>query len=77
MEFNAFFNLLLNAFLWLAIGGIESGIAAKSTSSRADFAVTIGTTESRINADFLHTPSELLREVVTVTVESPIIAPRE
>ena len=77
MEFNAFFNLLLNAFLWLAIGGIESGIAAKSATTCTDFPITVGTTESRINTNLLHTPTELLCEVVALTIESPLVAPRE
>ena len=77
MEFNAFFNLLLDAFLGLAIGGVESGIAAKSTTPCADFAITIGTAEACIDTNFLHTTTELLREVVAVTIESPLVAPRE
>jgi hypothetical protein len=77
MELNAFLYLLLDALFGIAIGGVESFIAAKSAATCADFAVTIGTAETRVDADFLHASAELLRKVVVVTVETPIIAPRE
>ena len=73
MELNAFFNLLLNTFLRPTIRRIESLVAAKSASSRADFPIPIRTTEARIDADFLHTPPKLLREVVAVAVETAAI----
>ena len=76
MELNAFLNLLPDAFFGLALGGIEGGIAAKSTSARTDFAVAVGATEARVDADFLHAPAELLREVVAVTVETAVITPK-
>ena len=76
MEFNAFFNLLADAFLGLAVGGIESRIAAKGAATCADCPVTVGTTKTCIDADFLHAAPELLREVVTVAVKSSIVAPR-
>ena len=75
MELYAFFDLLSDAFLRLAVGGVESSIAAKSTASRADFSIAIGTTKARVNADFLHPSTKLLREVVVVAVETPIISP--
>jgi hypothetical protein len=76
MKLNTFLNLLLNALFCPTIRRIEGLIAAKSTATRADFPVTIRTTETRVDADFLHTPTKLLREVVAVAVETPIVAPR-
>ena len=77
MELDAFFNLLFDAFLGLAIGRVESGITAKSATTRADFAIPVRTAEACIDADFLHTPAKLLREVAAVAVESPLVAPWE
>ena len=77
MKLDAFLNLLLDGLLRPAIRWVESLVAAKSTAARADFPIAIGTTEARIDADFLHTPTELLREVVAVAVETPVVAPRE
>ena len=76
MELNAFLNLLTDGLLWPTIGRIESLVAAKSASSRADSPIPIRATEARIDADFLHTPAELFREITAVTVESPLVAPR-
>ena len=72
-----FLNLLFDGLFWPTIRRVESLVAAKSAPSRADFAIPIRTTEARVNADFLHTPTKLLREVVAVAVESPIVAPRK
>ena len=76
MELNAFLNLLLDGLLRPTIRWIESLIAAKRTASRADFPISIGAAEARVDADFLHPSAELLREVVAVAVESSIVAPR-
>jgi hypothetical protein len=73
VKLNALLNLLLDGLFWPTIGWVESLVAAKSTTTRADFPVTVGTTEACIDADFLHTPAELLREVVAVTVETAAI----
>ena len=73
MELNAFFNLLLDGLLGPTIGRIESLVAAKSAASRADSPIPIWATEARINADFLHTSAELLREVVAVAVEAAAV----
>ena len=73
MELNAFLNLLLDGFLGSTIRWIESFVAAKSAAARADSPIPIGATEARIDADFLHTPSELLLEVVAVAVETAAI----
>ena len=76
MELNAFLDLLLDGLFWPTIGWVESLIAAKGTATRADFPVTIRTTEARVDADFLHTSAKLLREVVAVAVESSVVTPR-
>lgn len=73
MEFNAFLDLLTDAFLWLAIRRIERRIAAKSAAARADFPVAVRAAEARIDADFLHTPTELPFEVAAVAVETAAI----
>ena len=75
MKFNAFLNLQFDRLLWSTIRRIESLVTAKSAAARADFAIAIGTTEARVDADLLHTPSELLREVVAVAVETPVVTP--
>jgi hypothetical protein len=77
MKFNAFLNLLLDALLWSAIRRIEGLIAAKGTTTCADSPIPIGAAEARVDADFLYTPAELLREVVAVAVETPVVAPWE
>jgi hypothetical protein len=77
VELYTFLNLLLDRLLGPTIRRIESVIAAKSTSPCADFPIAVGATEARVDADFLHTPSELLREVVAVAVETPVVAPRK
>ena len=76
MKFYSFLNLLLDRFLGPTIRWVESLVAAKGTAARADFSIAIGTTEARVDADFLHTSPELLREVVAVAVEPPVVAPR-
>lgn len=73
MELNAFLNLLTDGLLWPTIRRIESLVAAKSASSRADSPIPIGATETRIDADFLHSPTELLLEVVAVAVETTAV----
>ena len=73
MKFYTFLNLLLDRLLGPTIRWVESLVAAKSTSARTDFAVAVGATEARVDADFLHAPAELLREVVAVTVETAAI----
>ena len=75
MERYTFLNLLLDGLLGPTIRWVESLVAAKSTATRADFAIAIGTTEARVDADLLHTSPELLREVVAVAVEPPVVAP--
>jgi hypothetical protein len=77
VKLDAFLNLLLDGLLRPTIRRVESVITAKSASPRADFPIAVGTTEARVDADFLHTPTELLREVVAVAVESPVVAPRK
>jgi hypothetical protein len=77
VELYAFLNLLLDRLLRPTIRRVEGIVAAKSTASHADFSITIGTTEARVDADFLHTTSELFREVVAVAVETPAVAPWE
>ena len=73
MKLNAFLDLLLDGLLRPTIRRVESLVAAKSTSPCADFPIAIGATKACINADFLHTSPELLREVVAVAVETPIV----
>ena len=73
----SFLNLLLDGLLGPTIRWVESLVAAKGTATCADFAIAIRTAEARIDADFLHTPTKLLREVVAVAVETPIVAPRK
>jgi hypothetical protein len=77
VKLNAFLNLLLDGLLRPTIRRVEGIITAKGAPARADFAIAIGTTETRVDADFLHTPTELLREVVAVAVETPVVAPRK
>ena len=77
MKLNTFLNLLLNALFWPTIRRVEGLIAAKSATTCADFAIAIRAAEARVDADFLHTPAKLLREVVAVAVETPIVAPRK
>ena len=76
VEVNAFLDLLLDGLLRLTIRWVESLVAAKRAASRADFTVTVGTTEACIDTNLLHPASELLREVVAVAVESAFVAPR-
>ena len=76
MELDTFLNLLPDGFFRLTIGWIEGRITAKGTATRTDFAVAVGTIEARVDADFLHAPPELLREVVAVAVETAAVAPR-
>lgn len=76
MKLYTFLNLLHDAFLGPTIRRIESCIAAKGTTTRADFAIAVGTAEASVDADFLHAPPELLREVVAVAVETPFVTPR-
>ena len=73
VKLKAFLNLLFDGLLWSTVRRIEGIVAAKSTTSRADFPISIRATEARVDADFLHTTSELLRKVVAVAVESTAI----
>ena len=73
MKCNAFLNLLLDGFLWLAIRRIERCIAAKSATARADFPVAVRAAEACVDADFLHTATELPFEVAAVAVETAVI----
>ena len=75
MKFNAFLNLQFDRLLWSTIRRIEGLIAAKGTTTCADSPIAIGTTEARVDADLLHAPAELLREVVAVAVESAFVSP--
>jgi hypothetical protein len=77
VELYTFLNLLLDRLLGPTIRRVESLVAAKSTAARADFPIVVGATEARVDADLLNTPSELLREVVAVAVETPVVAPRK
>jgi hypothetical protein len=76
VKLNAFLNLLLDGLFRPTIRRVESLIAAKGTSSRADFPISVGTAEARVDADLLHATSELPREVVAIAVESALVAPR-
>ena len=73
MKRNAFLNLLLDGLFRPTIRRVESLVTAKSAPSRADFPIAVGAAEACINADFLHAPTKLLREVVAVAVETPAI----
>ena len=73
VKFNAFLNLLLDGLFLPTIRRIESLVATKRAPSRTDFPIPIRAAEARIDADFLHTPTELLREVVAITVETAAI----
>ena len=73
VEFNAFLNLLTDGLLRPTIGRIESLVAAKSATASADSPIAIRAAEARIDADFLHTPAELLLEVVAVAVETAAV----
>lgn len=73
MKLNPFLNLLLDGLLRPTIRRIESLVATKRAPSRTDFPIPIRAAEARIDADFLHAPTELLREVVAITVETAAI----
>ena len=73
MEFDAFLDLLSDALLWLAIGRVKGSVAAETASSDAEFAVTVRTAESSVDADFLDACTELLCEVVAVGVETSAV----
>jgi hypothetical protein len=75
VELYAFLNLLLDGLLRSTIRRVEGLIAAKSATTRADFPIAIWATEARVDADLLHAPAELLREVVAVAVESAFVSP--
>ncbi len=77
VELNAFLNLLTDGLLRPTIRRVESLVAAKSATARADSPIPIGAAEARIYADFLHSPAELLLEVVAVAVKASGVAPRE
>jgi hypothetical protein len=75
VKLNTLLNLLLDGLLRPTIRGVESLITAKSTATRTDFSIPIGTTKARINADFLHPSAELLREITAVAVKTSVVAP--
>ena len=66
MEFDAFLNLLADAFLGSAVGGVESLVAAEGAAAGADLPITVGAAESSINAELLHTGAEKLLEIVAI-----------
>ena len=68
VEFDAFLDLLADAFFWTAIGGIEGLVAAEGAASRADLAVTVGTAEAGIDADFLDAGAEQRLEVLAIGI---------
>ena len=70
MEFDAFLDLLPDALLWLAIRRVKGSVTAEGAATSADLAVTVGTAESSVDADFLDAGTELLHEVVAVGVET-------
>jgi hypothetical protein len=63
VKLDAFFNLLANAFLGTAVGRIESVVATERAAAGTDFAVTIRTAESSVDADFLHATAEDTSEI--------------
>ena len=73
VERDAFLDLLADAFLGLAVGGVEGGVCAKGTASCAEGAVAVGAAESSVDADFLDTAPEQLRKIGAVAVESTAV----
>ena len=77
MKLNAFFDLLVNAFFWLAIRRVEGVVAAEGASAGAYGAVAVWAAETCVDADFLHTGAELARHVRGIGVEAAGVVPRE
>ena len=77
MKFNAFFDLLADAFFRLAIRRVEGVVAAEGAASGADGAVAVRAAEPRVDADFLDTRAELARDVRGIAVETTVVMPWE
>ena len=70
MELHAFLDLLADAFLGAAVGGVEGFVATESTSSSRELAVAVGAGKARVDAEFLQSASELPGEVAAVAIEA-------
>ena len=58
MEFDAFLDLLADAFLWATVGGVESLVTAEGATAGANLPVTVGAAEASVDAELLHTGAE-------------------
>ena len=58
MELDAFLDLLPDALLWGAVGGVESLVAAEGAATGAEGPVAVGAGEASGDADFLDTGAE-------------------
>ena len=70
VELDPLLDLLRDALLRSAVGGVECLVAAKGAASGTECPVAVRTAEAGIDADFLHSSAELLGEVVAVAVEA-------
>ena len=70
VEFDAFLDLLSDAFLGATVGGAEGFIVTESASPGRDLAVAVGAGKARVDAEFLQSASELPGEVAAVAIEA-------
>ena len=75
MKRYSFFNLLGNAFLRLAVGWIERIVVAIGAAACTLAAVTVRTTETGVERDFLHALPEGTAEVFSVRIVPSLMAP--
>ena len=76
MELHAFLDLLADAFLGAAVGGIESFVVAESASASTYCPVAVGASKARVDAEFLQSASELPGEVAAVAIEAMTVENR-
>ena len=58
MKLDTFLNLLTDAFLWTAVGGVKSLVATEGAAAGTQFSVTVGTAEASVDAKLLHSGAE-------------------
>lgn len=77
MKLNAFINLLCDAFLRQAIGGIERIIAAIRAAAGSNGTVAVRTRETRINTELLKPAAKSFYAVRRKRIETPVVAPEK
>ena len=70
VELDAFLNLLSDAFVGFAVGGVEGLVAAEGAAAGRDLPVAVGAAEACVDTELLHTGAEQRFKIAVVGVET-------